>query len=53
MRLMPVILASWEGEIKRIVVGGQPRRKVNETPSQPIKSWVWWCTPVTPGMQEV
>jgi hypothetical protein len=29
--LMPVILANWEFEIRRIVVGGQPRQIILET----------------------
>jgi hypothetical protein len=33
---MPIILAMWEGEIGKITVQGQPRQKVQETPSQPI-----------------
>jgi hypothetical protein len=33
---MPIFLASWEVEIYWIVVGGQPREKVYETPYQPI-----------------
>jgi hypothetical protein len=30
---MPVILATWEAEIKRITVQGLPRQIVSETPS--------------------
>jgi hypothetical protein len=33
-----VILATWEEEIERIVVGGQQGQKVLKTPSEPIKS---------------
>jgi hypothetical protein len=29
--LMPVISVTWEAEIRRIVVLGQPRQKVNES----------------------
>jgi hypothetical protein len=36
MPIMPIILATWEMEIKRIAVGGQPQQKVLETPSQSI-----------------
>jgi hypothetical protein len=31
---LPVILATWEVEIKRIVVPGYPEQKVSETSSQ-------------------
>jgi hypothetical protein len=31
-----VILATWEAEIRRIRIGGQPGQKVLEGPSQPI-----------------
>jgi hypothetical protein len=30
--LMPIIPAIWEGEIRRIMVQGQPGQKVSETP---------------------
>jgi hypothetical protein len=36
MWLMPVILATQEAEIQRIIVQCQPRQKVYKTPSQPI-----------------
>jgi hypothetical protein len=43
----PVILATQEVEIiRRLIVQGQLGQKVFETPSQPIKSWVWWSAPV-------
>jgi hypothetical protein len=32
--LTPVVLATWEAKIERIVVPHQPRQKVCETPSQ-------------------
>jgi hypothetical protein len=35
---MPVILATWEAKIRRIIVQGQPRQKVHKTSSQPIKA---------------
>jgi hypothetical protein len=35
-RFTPVILASWEAKIGKIVLSGQPRQGVLETPSQPI-----------------
>jgi hypothetical protein len=37
---MPIILASWEAEIRRLEARGQPRQKVSETSSELI-SWVW------------
>jgi hypothetical protein len=48
--LIPVILATWEAKIERIVVPGQPRQKVCKTPSQQKEIWVWWCMPVIPAM---
>jgi hypothetical protein len=36
--LTPVILATWEAEIRRMLVPGQPRQKVKEIPSQPISA---------------
>jgi hypothetical protein len=36
-----VIPASWETEIGRITVGGQPGQKVSKTPSEQI-SQAWW-----------
>jgi hypothetical protein len=32
---MPIILATCEAEIKRIIVLGQPRQKAHKSPSQP------------------
>jgi hypothetical protein len=42
---MPVTLVTGEVKIGRILVQGQPRKKVIETSSQQ-KRWVWWCMPV-------
>jgi hypothetical protein len=42
---MSVILATQEVEIRRIVVPGQPRQKVLETPVS-TNVWARWCTPV-------
>jgi hypothetical protein len=49
---MPVILATWEVEIRRTAIQGQPKKVVQETPSQPIKNWEWWCVPVIPAKME-
>jgi hypothetical protein len=39
--LMTVILATWEAEIRRIVVQGQPRQIVQETPHLQITTTKW------------
>jgi hypothetical protein len=36
--LMPVFLASWEEEFRKIVVGGSLGKKFTKPPSQPIKA---------------
>jgi hypothetical protein len=41
---MPVILATWEAEIRRITFAGQPIKKVCKTPSQCKKLGVVTCT---------
>jgi hypothetical protein len=33
---MPVVIATWEAEIRKIVAQDQPRQKVGDNPSQPI-----------------
>jgi hypothetical protein len=38
---MPEILATWEIEIKKIVVCGQPREILGENPSPKITSAKW------------
>jgi hypothetical protein len=40
---MPAILATWKAEIGRIVVRGQPGKKVNKTTSQPIAGHGGMC----------
>jgi hypothetical protein len=39
--LTPIILATWEAEIRRMKVQGQPRQKVLETPSSKITRAKW------------
>jgi hypothetical protein len=39
----PIILASWEAEIGRIMVQGQPEQKVCQTSSQPVATHI--CHP--------
>jgi hypothetical protein len=50
--LRAIILTTKEVEIRRMVIPGQPRQKVCETPSQPTKIWVLWCMPVNPATWE-
>jgi hypothetical protein len=50
----PVVLATWEVEIKRIMVGGQPGKKINETPPLPqIFIWAIWCMPVISAVESI
>jgi hypothetical protein len=48
---MSVILATWEAEIRRIVIQGQPRQKVSETPSlqKMLNVVVHTCHPIYAG----
>jgi hypothetical protein len=39
--LTPIILATLEAEIRKILVQGQLRQKVSETPSQQIRRALW------------
>jgi hypothetical protein len=50
---MPVIPATWEAEIERIMVQGQPRgEKTFIRPHRSGKGWVWWHSLITPGVAE-
>jgi hypothetical protein len=44
--LTPVIQATWDLEIWRIMVPGQPGQKSLQDPTSKEKSWVWWCAPI-------
>jgi hypothetical protein len=46
---MTVILATWEAEIRRITVQGQPGEKVSKIPFQSIAEHggSWWLMPTT------
>jgi hypothetical protein len=48
---LAVISATWELELRRIVVQGQPGQKNSKTLSQPT-ILVWWHTFVIPAKQE-
>jgi hypothetical protein len=39
---LPVILATWEADIRRIEVQSLSRQKVSKTTSQPISWELWW-----------
>jgi hypothetical protein len=43
---MPVILPTWEAEIRRITVSCQPEQKHLQNSISLKKSWAWWCSPV-------
>jgi hypothetical protein len=45
---MPVIPTTWEVEIRKITIQGQPGEKLGRTPFQTI-NWSWWFSPVVPG----
>jgi hypothetical protein len=38
---VPIVLAVWEAEIRRIMVEGQTRHKVNKTPTSKITRGNW------------
>jgi hypothetical protein len=48
---MPIIPATKEAEIRKIMALGQPEEKVSKTPSQQI-SWLWWPVTVIPATWE-
>jgi hypothetical protein len=47
----PVILATWEAEIRRIMVRDWSRQKVSKTSSQ-LLSWAPWNMPMITAMWE-
>jgi hypothetical protein len=47
-----LILATQETDTGRITVHGHTGQKGLKTPSEPIKSWMWWCLPVIPAVPE-
>jgi hypothetical protein len=48
---MPVILTTWEMEIRRMVVQGQTGQKISEIPISTNKPGMW-CVPVVPDTCE-
>jgi hypothetical protein len=56
---MLLILATWEAEIVRIMIQGQPWQKVCKTSTGKKKkkkksssSWTWWYSSVIPAVEE-
>jgi hypothetical protein len=47
---MPVVLATWEAEIRKIPVQGQPREIGGETPS-PNMDWWYDSSSTVPALQ--
>jgi hypothetical protein len=47
----PVIPATQEREIWRIMIQAHPGQNVSETLSQPV-SWAWWCMLVIPATKK-
>jgi hypothetical protein len=45
---MPVILATWEAEMRKNMFQGQ-QAKSQFDPLMLTNSWVWWLTPVIPN----
>jgi hypothetical protein len=43
---MPIILATWEAKIRRIVFGGQPVKK-GQGDAMSTNNWVQWSAPAT------
>jgi hypothetical protein len=51
--LKPILLATWEMEIGRMVVQSPDWIKKFSYPISTNKSWMWRCAPVIPATQEV
>jgi hypothetical protein len=51
--LTSVTLVTWEEVFRTVMIQGQSGQKLRRPPSQPIRIWVWWCTPVIPATSEV
>jgi hypothetical protein len=46
---MPIILATWEAEIKEDH-GSKPAWAKNKKDPISINSWLWWCVPDIPAI---
>jgi hypothetical protein len=46
---LPINLATWDAEIRMIMVPGQPGQKIFVSPISMGKSWPWWPMPVNPS----
>jgi hypothetical protein len=51
MHIEPITQGTWEAEIERLMVQGQPVEKVKKTQTQ-LTSWVWCHVAVFPAVCE-
>jgi hypothetical protein len=49
---MSVIPATWNAEVRRSTMQGQPEQKKNKVSKTQSKNWAWWCPSVIKALQE-